>query len=59
MAGERDQKYLDAILTPIRICADYKPKMGKGNRNSLDLESFQKLYRADPPSTIGSDYTIR
>ena len=48
MAGERDQKYLDAILTPIRICADYKPKMGKGNRNSLDLESFQKLYRADP-----------
>ena len=48
MVNERDRKYLDIILTPIRVCADYKPKMGKRDQNPLDLDGFQRLYRADP-----------
>lgn len=44
----QDEKYLEAILGPIRVCASYKPKFGTGQSQGLDLESFQSLYQSDP-----------
>lgn len=44
-----DKAYLDLVMEPIRVCAKYKPKFGKGNKgNGLTLAQFQELYRADP-----------
>ena len=45
---ERETRYLNLILTPIRICASYKPKLGLGNKAGLSLKDFQKIYRGDP-----------
>ena len=42
----RDQKYQDILLTPLRISADYLPKMGGGGE--VDLAGFTGLYGADP-----------
>lgn len=45
----QDAAYLNLVLEPIRVCARYRPKFGKGNKgDGLTLESFQKLYQADP-----------
>jgi len=43
-----DAAYLKIILDPIRKCAEYKPKFGKGAKAGLTLEDFQDLYSADP-----------
>ncbi|MGC9985099.1 MAG: hypothetical protein ABSF35_15905 [Polyangia bacterium] len=43
-----DQRYLQTLIDPIRVCASYKPKMGQGVNAGLSLEEFQALYRADP-----------
>lgn len=43
-----DREYLETVLTPIRICADYRPKFGKGGRDGLGLTQFQDLYQTDP-----------
>lgn len=49
MPKERDEKYLQIILDPIRVSARYKPKFGQGGSgDGLSLEEFQTLYRADP-----------
>jgi len=45
---KRDSQYLDIILTPIRICASYKPKLGQGSGGGLSLNDFQKIYSRDP-----------
>ncbi len=42
-----DQKYLNIVLTPIRVCAAYKPKFGQGLGDGLTVEQFQHLYRGD------------
>lgn len=43
-----DGVYLKTVLDPIRVCAHYKPKFGKGNvGNGLTLEQFQNLYQSD------------
>jgi hypothetical protein len=42
-----DQKYLNTLLKPIRVCATYKPKLGQGGQNGYSLQEFQKLFRAD------------
>lgn len=44
---ERDERYLSLILDPLRVCADYRPKMGMGVDAGVSLQDFQKLYRAD------------
>jgi hypothetical protein len=44
----KDQIYLDTILKPIRVCANYRPRLGLGNKVGLDLSGFQKLYLDDP-----------
>lgn len=44
----RDSRYLDIVLTPIRVCASYKPKLGQSGKKGCSLADFQKLYRSDP-----------
>ena len=48
MTEVRDDLYLKALIDPIRVCAQYRPKMGQGAGAGLSLEEFQALYRADP-----------
>lgn len=44
-----DAKYLELVLNPIRVCAQYKPKFGQGAKgNGLTLAQFQQLYQRDP-----------
>jgi hypothetical protein len=42
-----DAEYLELILNPIRVCAQYRPKMGQGQGAGYSLDEFPKLYRAD------------
>jgi len=43
----RESEYLELILSPIRVCAQYRPKMGQGQGAGFSLPEFQKLYQAD------------
>lgn len=43
-----DNRYLQALIEPIRVCASYRPKMGQGAGAGLSLEEFRALYQADP-----------
>ena len=44
-----DAKYLETVLNPIRVCAQYKPKFGQGAKgDGLTLAQFQQLYQSDP-----------
>lgn len=48
MTINNDYRYLQTILTPIRVCAKYHPKFGHGTSAGYTLEQFQTLYQADP-----------
>lgn len=48
MEHHNDEKYLGIVLSPIRVCANYKPKFGQRNEKGYSLEDFQKLYQSDP-----------
>jgi hypothetical protein len=48
MATDLDTKYRDILIRAIRVCAQYKPKLGQGAHAGFTLQEFQKLYRADP-----------
>jgi hypothetical protein len=52
-----DSLYLKKFLDPIRVCRQYKPKFGLGNREEgIDLARFLSIYGADPfYSWIGLD----
>jgi hypothetical protein len=43
----RDKVYLETLVTPIRVCANYRPKFGKGQGAGLTIKEFQVLYQAD------------
>lgn len=43
---EQDAAYREVLLTPLRVSANYLPKMGGGV--DVDLEGFTALYGADP-----------
>ncbi len=43
-----DQKYLETLLKPMRVCADYKPKLGQGGKDGYSLREFQQIYQTDP-----------
>jgi hypothetical protein len=43
-----DQRYLAIVLDPLRVCASYRPKFGRGPGSGLSVSEFQALYRADP-----------
>jgi hypothetical protein len=48
MPDGNDAKYLDLLLSTIRVCADYQPKLGHGRKAGYSLEDFRALYGADP-----------
>lgn len=53
---QQDAEYLDILLRPIRMCANYKPKLGYGVKAAYSLEDFRALYGGDPfYSWIGLD----
>jgi hypothetical protein len=40
-------KYLAILLKRIKVCKNYKPKFGKGNKAGLTIQEFTELYKAD------------
>ena len=44
--ADRDSRYVEIILAPLRKSAEYLPKMGRSGE--VDLEGFSELYGADP-----------
>lgn len=55
----KDERYLELLLTPLRKCAQYKPKFGKGGKPGMSYDEFQEMYNADPLySWIGLDSSI-
>jgi len=36
------------LVNAIRVCADYRPKLGHGTGKGYSLAEFQKMYRSDP-----------
>lgn len=45
---EKDRQYLAYVVNAIRVCADYRPKLGHGTDKGYSLAQFQKMYRSDP-----------
>jgi len=45
---EQDREYLAYVVNAIRVCADYRPKLGHGADKGHSLAEFQKMYRSDP-----------
>jgi len=43
-----DDKYLRLVTDALAVCADYRPKFGRGRQGGLSLEQFQRLYESDP-----------
>ncbi len=48
MNKEHDIEYLNILLKYIRVCLQYKPKLGHGAKAGYSLQEFQRLFRADP-----------
>jgi hypothetical protein len=44
---DRELRYLNILLEPIRVCASYKPKLGHG-KEGVNLSGFQTIYSNDP-----------
>ncbi|MBS0504702.1 MAG: hypothetical protein JSS55_13070 [Proteobacteria bacterium] len=42
-----DSRYLETVLSCVRVCARYKPKFGQGRGEGLTLDQFQGLYQGD------------
>jgi hypothetical protein len=51
-----DERYFLLLTTPLRACAQYKPKFGQGGKDGVTLQQFQQIYGSDPfYSWIGLD----
>jgi len=48
MTKSYDERYLQILLRPIKVCAKYRPKLGHGNKEGYTLEDFQNIYGSDP-----------
>ncbi len=48
MPDDRESLYVNILVTPIRVCASYKPKLGQGPGAGLTLEDFRAVYGSDP-----------
>lgn len=44
----RDERYRNLLLSPLRTCASYTPKFGKGQEAGLSLSGFVAEYGSDP-----------
>jgi len=54
-----DDKYLEILIGPIRVCSRYRPKFGKGGKAGLTLREFRQLYGSDPfYSWFGLDHPL-
>lgn len=54
--ADKDKEYLAFILDAVRVCANYRPKLGHGAGAGYSLQEFQETYRNDPfYSWIGLD----
>jgi len=42
-----DDRYYKIIHDALAVCADYRPKFGKGSRAGFTLAEFRELYQAD------------
>jgi hypothetical protein len=42
-----DSAYRDTLLGPVRLCLDYRPKLGQSDVD-IDLPAFRTLYGVDP-----------
>lgn len=59
MGNNRDERYFDILLAPIRVCASYKPKLGRGRKEGMSLTDFQQIYQEDPfYSWLGLDNAL-
>ena len=45
---DNDERYLAIVRDAVAVCLRYKPKFGKGGKDGLTLERFQRLYQSDP-----------
>jgi len=44
----KEKRYLEIFLTPVRGCKTYRPKFGQGNRDEgVSLNEFKSLYSSD------------
>ncbi|OCQ94117.1 hypothetical protein BCD64_04935 [Nostoc sp. MBR 210] len=43
-----NNKYLDILLQPIKLCSEYTPKFGTSNKSGTTLTEFKNLYASDP-----------
>lgn len=48
MRSKLDKKYLNILRDSIRVCQNYKPKLGHGKNGGYSLSEFQQLHRSDP-----------
>lgn len=57
--ADRDARYLQTIVEPIRVCASYRPKMGRGGSDGMSLDAFRSTYGADAfYSWFGLDHPL-
>ncbi len=48
MQEASDEKYMQIVIEPIRLSAQYRPKFGRGGRSAgLSIDEFQNLYQGD------------
>lgn len=46
---ENDRRYREILLSPIRVCADYRPAFGTSRgEEEITLDAFKRLFGADP-----------
>lgn len=47
MPTAADERYVEMIVQAVRVCGDYKPRLGHGREGGFDLGSFRELYQTD------------
>ena len=48
MPSKNDKKYFNIVIEPLRVCKNYKPKLGHRGRDGYSLREFRRFYGADP-----------
>jgi hypothetical protein len=57
--ADQDKAYLKIVVDSVRVCANYRPKLGQGSGGGYALADFQRLYGADPfYSWFGLDHPL-
>jgi len=44
----KDADYPRILVDAVRVCADYRPKLGHGAKQGYSLAEFRSLYGGDP-----------